>query len=370
MKTSALVAAARTGDLRAFATLVERYYPMALATCARFLGDGDLALDVTQEAVVTVMLSLDRLRHDDRFGAWMTGIALNLCRRTLSSRDRAVFSLDALLGDGVIAELPAGGLTPDDAAVSADIARRVREAIAGLPDGQRAAVESYYLAGLATAEAATVLGVPAGAVKTRLHKARATLRDNLGDLRPEAAGSRAERKDTMSDEGTTMVPVTISATIISREALREQFEFREEPGGEPAETGHQVRYRANHHFIVLTENGGERALHIGVGATEAVALGMTQSGQEFPRPMTYQFAASLLAGSGTGLREVRITRITDGIFYAQAVLTNGTTVDARPSDAVNLAAITGAPVLVAADLLDLPAGPDQPGHLRVAEQPK
>ena len=187
MKTSALVAAARTGDLRAFATLVERYYPMARATCARFLGDEDLALDVTQEAVVTAMLSLDRLRHDDRFGAWLTGIALNLSRRALSSRDWAVFSLDALLGDGVIAE-PAGGLRPDDAAVAADIARRVRNAVAELPDGQRAAVESYYLAGLATAEAATALGVPAGAVKTRLHKARTALRSSLGDLRPQAAG--------------------------------------------------------------------------------------------------------------------------------------------------------------------------------------
>lgn len=358
MKTSALVAAARTGDLRAFATLVERYYPMARAACARFLGDEDLALDVTQEAVVTAMLSLDRLRHDDRFGAWLTGIALNLSRRALSSRDWAVSSLDALLGDGVIAEPPAGGLRPDDAAVAADITRRVRNAVAELPAGQRAAVECYYLAGLATAEAATVLGVPSGAVKTRLHKARTALRSSLGDLRPEAAGPRPERRETMAGEGTTMVPVTISRVIISREALREGLVRLEGPGSERTETGHQVRWPATDHFIVLTENGGERALHIGVGPAEAIALGMTQSGQELPRPMTYQFAASLLGGSGTGLREVRITSLTDGIFYAQAVLTNGATIDARPSDAVNLAAITGAPVLVAAELLDLPTGPD------------
>jgi RNA polymerase sigma factor (sigma-70 family) len=358
MKTSALVAAARTGDLRAFATLVERYYSMARATCARFLGNGDLACDVTQEAVVTAILSLDRLRHDDRFGAWLAGIALNLCRRTLSSGDWAVFSLDALLSDGTIAEPSAAGLMPDDAAVAADIARRVREAIAGLPDGQRAAVESYYPAGLATVEAATVLGVPAGAVKARLHKARTALRSALGDLRPEAVGSRPERKDTMADEGTTMVPVTISAPIISAEALREEFVLREEAGAEGTGAGPRVPHRPNH-FVKLTDNGGERALHIGVGAVEAVALGLTQSGQEFPRPMTYQFAASLLSSSGTGLREVRITRLTDGIFYAQAVLTNGAIVDARPSDAVNLAAITGAPVLVAAELFELPTGPGQ-----------
>jgi bifunctional DNase/RNase len=51
--------------------------------------------------------------------------------------------------------------------------------------------------------------------------------------------------------------------------------------------------------------------------------------------MTYQFAAALLRSSGTGLREVRITRLTDGVFYAQAELSNG------------------APVLVATGLLGL-----------------
>ncbi|HSZ40755.1 MAG TPA: bifunctional nuclease family protein [Trebonia sp.] len=156
----------------------------------------------------------------------------------------------------------------------------------------------------------------------------------------------------MQDDG-TMVPVTISPAIISRAALHEWLELRE-----PGESGRHLRHAD--HFIKLTEDGGDRALYIGVGAAEAIALSLTQSGREFPRPMTYQFAASLLAGSGSALREVRITRLTDGVFYAQAVLTNDTVVDARPSDAINLAAITGAPVLVAAGLLDLSFGPDQP----------
>jgi len=176
----------------------------------------------------------------------------------------------------------------------------------------------------------------------------------------------------MEDEGTTLVPVTISPAIVSRSALREWLSLRETSGGESPGTESsgtetsgtgssgteavEPETRAHHpdHFIKLTEDGGERALYIGVGAAEAIALSLTQSGQEFPRPMTYQFAASLLAGSGSGLRAVRVTRLTDGVFYAQAVLTNDTVVDARPSDAINLAAITGAPVLVAAELLDLP----------------
>jgi len=98
-----------------------------------------------------------------------------------------------------------------------------------------------------------------------------------------------------------------------------------------------------------------RRLLIGVGDTEAAALAFSLQGQEFPRPMTYQFMASLVAASGSAVRAVRVTSQRDGIFYAQVMLRGGATVDARPSDALNLAAITGAPVSVAPDLLSVPA---------------
>jgi Domain of unknown function (DUF151) len=74
--------------------------------------------------------------------------------------------------------------------------------------------------------------------------------------------------------------------------------------------------------------------------------------RRIPRPQTYQFTAALLAASGGRLREVRITSLTDDVFYAQAVLASGTVVDARPSDAVNFAAVSDAPVYVAAGLLE------------------
>ena len=67
--------------------------------------------------------------------------------------------------------------------------------------------------------------------------------------------------------------------------------------------------------------------------------------------------ASLIEAAGSGVSSVRVTRIADGIFYAQVTLRGGAVVDARPSDAINLAAVTGAPVTVASDLLDLPVNP-------------
>ncbi len=120
--------------------------------------------------------------------------------------------------------------------------------------------------------------------------------------------------------------------------------------------------RCERFFIELapTAEGDTRRLLIGVGDAEATALAFSLQGQQFPRPMTYQFMASLVAAAGSAVRSVRVTGMTDGIFYAQVMLRGGATVDARPSDAINLAAITGAPVYVAAGLLDVPTGPRQP----------
>ena len=119
--------------------------------------------------------------------------------------------------------------------------------------------------------------------------------------------------------------------------------------------------RCERFFIELTAaaDADARRARIGVGDAEATALAFSLQGQEFPRPMTYQLMASLLAAAGSGVRSVRVTGKAEGIFYAQVLLRGGATVDARPSDAINLAAITGAPVLVAAELLELPTGPRQ-----------
>jgi bifunctional DNase/RNase len=131
-----------------------------------------------------------------------------------------------------------------------------------------------------------------------------------------------------------MVPVTISGVVKTI--------------GNESGTAGKVPY-----YIRLTETGGDRQMWIGVGQAEAAALALTLSRNELPRPMTYQFTAALLAAAGARLQEIRVTRLTDGIFYAQVLLTSEAIIDARPSDALNLAAINDVPVYAAAELLDL-----------------
>src|SRR5215472_1500113 len=101
-------------------------------------------------------------------------------------------------------------------------------------------------------------------------------------------------------------------------------------------------------YIVLDELDGDRHLVIGVGHAEAFALDAGLQGLQWGRPMTYPFTAALVGGLGGRVREVRLDRIVEGA-YAATVEVEGPQgvglVDARSSDALNLAVLTDAPIL-------------------------
>ncbi len=182
---AALVKRARRGDTDALALLLDRHRPLLLALCRRTLGDGVLAEDAAQEAMLQALPRLHALRQAERFGPWLAGIGLNVCRMWLRARSREGTPREAWAdGDGRearIHELRDVAPESDPAArfEAAEVARSVRQAVAGLPRGQRAAVGLVYLSGLSYAETAAHLGIEVGAVRTRLFKARTALRAPL-----------------------------------------------------------------------------------------------------------------------------------------------------------------------------------------------
>lgn len=113
--------------------------------------------------------------------------------------------------------------------------------------------------------------------------------------------------------------------------------------------------RDGFHAVILYEVSGDRHLAIEIGMNEAFWLGARLQGMEFGRPMTYQFTAGLVEGLGGQVRQVRIDRLVEGAYAATVELAGpvgACSVDARPSDALNLAAIVAAPVFVSPQVVD------------------
>lgn len=297
--------------------------------CVRASGDATVAADAAREAVLAAMLSLTHLRQSDRFGSWLVGIGLNMCRRLMRENGRRAWSREDALGGLWAGQI--AGLEPDpaDMAEAVLLAAGVQRAIASLPMGQRRAVVLYYLAGLTQAEVAEHLGTPVSAVKTRLHKARATLRLQLHDLWKDELAMPHKETDTT-------IPVRI--TDVRRVTDAE--------GG------------PDKHIVLLESDDDTVTVPIWIGSNEGTALAVSLEGIDLPRPTTYQLTATLLETVGSGLREVRISRLNEGVFYAQVVLRDGIAVDARPSDALNLALILRTPISVERAVVATVVGPD------------
>ena len=110
-----------------------------------------------------------------------------------------------------------------------------------------------------------------------------------------------------------------------------------------------------HKFVVLDEPAGDRHLLIKIGQVEAFALVANLDEMEWGRPMTYQFMAQLVRSLSGRIREVRLDGLVAGA-YAATVEVEGPQgaelVDARSSDALNLAVLTAAPILAALEVLE------------------
>jgi RNA polymerase sigma factor (sigma-70 family) len=330
------------GVKEALAELVTRHWDTAVFLATRVLGSAELARDAAQEAAVAAMTNLDRLRSPDRFGAWFCGIALNVARRWLRQ-----FRAESL---GLQPDHASPSPGPAEMAETAEIAGRVRGAIAALPDGQRDAVLLFYLQGLSHREVAGELRISVGAVKSRLHQARAALAPRLAPIVDHPAGSGSGAPRTGSPR-----PRKMRHAITGTEGDAMTNGEREWVDAAVAEVrrGEGEDAMQRKHVMVLAEREGERRLPIWIGPAEATALALALEAVESPRPFTYKLATGLLDATGSRLREVRITRLMDSVFYAAVIVEgpNGTQeVDSRPSDAVNLALVASAPIRVDPEL--------------------
>jgi bifunctional DNase/RNase len=116
--------------------------------------------------------------------------------------------------------------------------------------------------------------------------------------------------------------------------------------------GVRVEMPSNQPIVLLREVDGERYLPIWIGAVEATAIAFAQQGVVPARPLTHDLLRDVVSSLGHTLSEVRITELTDGVFFAVLAFEGGVEVSARPSDAIALALRTGTPIYGAEAVLE------------------
>ena len=173
-----LLAAHVAGDPNAFSELVFRHRDRLWAVALRTIGESGEAEDALQDALISAFRRADQFRGDSQVTTWLHRIVVNACldriRRNKSRHTSPLPEFDS-------AEL---GLPPaDDLLEQRETQLVVAQALAELPDDQRAAVMLVDIEGYPIDEAARLLDCPAGTVKSRCSRGRAKLAKRLENLR-------------------------------------------------------------------------------------------------------------------------------------------------------------------------------------------
>jgi|GEM_PF-1678873 RNA polymerase sigma factor (sigma-70 family) len=175
-----IVNQAKAGDSAAFEELVRRFQDMAVSYAYGVLGDPHSAQDAVQEAFIAAYMDLSQLRVPEAFPSWFRKVIYKQCDRL--TRGENILTVPLTEADPIGSSQP----TPDQLAVEADIAQRVREEIARLPEAERAVTELFYIGEHSQQEVAEKLNVSVATVKNRLQSSRNYLRERMFIMADEA----------------------------------------------------------------------------------------------------------------------------------------------------------------------------------------
>jgi len=166
------VAEDREAAESAFEAILARHGPMVLAVCRASLRDRGSAEDAFQATFTVLVRRAGALRRPDRLAPWLHGVALRASKEAARRARRGVSS-------DPMAEFADGSISPADRLACREAVAALHEEIGRLPESYRAPVVFCDLQGLSHQEAASRLGLTAGAVAVRIHRARRMLRDRL-----------------------------------------------------------------------------------------------------------------------------------------------------------------------------------------------
>lgn len=168
-----LVAACRGGNRQAFQTLALRHKDRLYSLAARLLGDRGEVEDITQETFLRAYQNIEEFRGDARFTTWLYRICYNLCLSCLERKKNQ--SLEGVVPE----ELPDLGAQLSDQLIANERRDIVKRALSRMTPEFREVIVLYYTGQLPYEEVATLLELPVGTVRSRLHRGRAELKELL-----------------------------------------------------------------------------------------------------------------------------------------------------------------------------------------------
>jgi RNA polymerase sigma-70 factor, ECF subfamily len=177
-----LLAAAREGDLEAFAVFVRRYEARVRAVLSRMLDDARDVEESTQDTFVQAWRHLDRFRGESALFTWLYRIAVNEALMRLRRARPAMVELDE--GESQFSETSALA-QPEVAAQVDELRSFLLACVRQLPPDDRAPLVLRDIEGFSNQEVAEILDISVPAAKSRIHRARLRIREQLADWEAE-----------------------------------------------------------------------------------------------------------------------------------------------------------------------------------------
>jgi RNA polymerase sigma-70 factor (ECF subfamily) len=174
LSDSALVAAARKGDMKAFERLYRLHSGKVMGLCLRMTRRRDVAEDCVQQTFIRAWRSLAAFEGRSAFGTWLHRIAVNEVLTHQRNHGTRAESDDDAVADAQ--DTPVESHRDYDAGEVMDVER----ALATLPPGSRHVVVLQTVYGYSHEEVADMLGIAVGTCKAQLHRGRRLLRERMG----------------------------------------------------------------------------------------------------------------------------------------------------------------------------------------------
>ncbi len=335
-----LIRAAQQGDKAAFNMLVERYTDWMHRASLRMINQPDIAKELAQEAILQAYLSLGSLRDPTRFQGWLHGILRNICHSYLRG-NQSVFDSMLALVEGV-ADHNAGTSGEGVGGTDVDPYRLVEgwedrhvieKALESLSPKNQIATRLFYYEQLSLQEIAQHLGVSVNVVKARLFQARKHLQAQLQPL----------------------VGFAEVTSVLSKSRTNKKLKIQR------SNVMHKIDYvhvltmaETSSRIVYLFDQTTQHALQIWVAANEGELIANTLEGVTPFRPTAYHLFVSLLKATNLQIEAVGVVALRDNTLYATLEVRQGEQLhelDARPSDAIELALLLERPILVAPEVM-------------------